>query len=137
MDYLIVIVKLLLKLISLLFAVPSSPLILPISVFFHPVLLLIVVEWLGLEGSPRIKFQSPCHRHGHQPPGLVVDQVVQGPIQPVWMGVLNISRDRASTNLGCLFQHLTLPLKKFPLTSNLNLLSLSLKSFASILSLST
>lgn len=33
-------------------------------------------EWLGLEGTPRIiKFQPLCHRQGHQPPDLVLDQV--------------------------------------------------------------
>lgn len=28
----------------------------------------IIIEWLGLEGTPKIvKFQLSCHRHGHQP----------------------------------------------------------------------
>ena len=28
-----------------------------------------IIEWLGLERTPRIiKFQLPYHRHGHQPP---------------------------------------------------------------------
>jgi len=41
-----------------------------------------IIEQLGLEGTPRmIKLQPPCHRQGHQPPELVLDQVAQGPIQ--------------------------------------------------------
>ena len=40
-----------------------------------------IIEWLRLEGTPRIKeFQLPCHRQGHQPPGLVLGQVAQGNI---------------------------------------------------------
>jgi len=42
-----------------------------------------IIEWLGLEGTPRIiKFQHPCHRQGCQPPHLVSDQASQGLIQP-------------------------------------------------------
>jgi len=41
------------------------------------------MEWLRLEGTSRIiKFQPPCHRQGHQPPCLILDQAAQGPIQP-------------------------------------------------------
>ena len=41
------------------------------------------MEWFGLEGTPRIiKFQLPCHRQGHKPLELVLDQVAQDPIQP-------------------------------------------------------
>jgi len=52
---------------------------------------------------------------------------------------LNASRDRESTaSLGSLGQHLTtVSLKNFPLTSNLNLPSLSLKPFPLVLSQST
>ena len=33
-----------------------------------------IIEWLGLEGTPRIiKFEPPCQRQGHQPPDLVLD----------------------------------------------------------------
>ena len=41
-----------------------------------------IIEWLGLERTPRIKFQLPCHRKDHQPPDLILDQAAQGPIQP-------------------------------------------------------
>ena len=43
-----------------------------------------IIEPLELEGTPGItRFQSHCHRQGHQPPDLVdLEQVVQGPIQP-------------------------------------------------------
>ena len=63
------------------------------------------IEWLGLEGTPRIiKFQPLCHRQGYQPPGLLLDQVAQGPSNLV----LNTSRDGASTtSLGSPYQHLT------------------------------
>ena len=41
-----------------------------------------VIEWRGLEGTPRIiKFQPLCHRQGHQPPDLILDQVAQDSIQ--------------------------------------------------------
>jgi len=40
-----------------------------------------IIERLGLEGTPRIKFQPPCHRQDHQHPDLVPDQVAQGSIQ--------------------------------------------------------
>jgi len=36
-----------------------------------------------LERTLRIsKFQLPCHRQGHHPLGVVLDQITQGPIQP-------------------------------------------------------
>ena len=42
-----------------------------------------ITGWLGLKGTTRIiKFQSLCHRQGHQPPDLVLDQAALGPIQP-------------------------------------------------------
>ena len=42
-----------------------------------------IIEWLGLEGTSRIiKLQPLCHRQGHQPPYLILDQAAQGPIQP-------------------------------------------------------
>jgi len=64
-----------------------------------------MVECLGLAGTPRIiKFQPPCHRQGHQPPDLVLDEVARAPSNLV----LSTFRDRASTtSLGSLFQHLT------------------------------
>ena len=41
-----------------------------------------IIEWLGLEWTPKIiMFQPSCQRQGHQPPDLVLDQVAQGPIQ--------------------------------------------------------
>ena len=40
-------------------------------------------EWPGLEGTSRImELQPPCHRQGHQPPHLILNQAAQGPIQP-------------------------------------------------------
>jgi len=78
-----------------------------------------------LEGTSRtIKFQVPCHRQGHQPPDVVLDQVAQGPIQ----NDVETCRDGASAaSLGSLFQHLTtLIVKNFPLTSNVSLPSLNL-----------
>ena len=37
----------------------------------------------GLEGTSRIMNLQPlCHRQGHQPAYLIVDQAAQGPIQP-------------------------------------------------------
>jgi len=74
------------------------------------------MEWLGLEGTPRIiKFQPSCHRQGHQPPDLVLDQVALSNLG------LNTFRDGASaTNLASLFQHLTTPsVKSFPFTSKI------------------
>ena len=42
-----------------------------------------IIEWLGLEGISRImNLQPPCHRHGHQPPHLILHHAAQGPIQP-------------------------------------------------------
>ena len=42
-----------------------------------------IIEWLGLEGTPRItKFQPPCCSQGCQPPHLILDQAAKGPIQP-------------------------------------------------------
>ena len=41
-----------------------------------------IIEWFRLEGTPRVKFQFPSHRQGHQPPELVLDQVAQGLVQP-------------------------------------------------------
>ena len=41
-----------------------------------------MIGWLGLEGTPKIiKFQSLCHRQGHQPRDLALEQVAQDPIQ--------------------------------------------------------
>ena len=38
---------------------------------------------VGLEGTSRItELQPPCHKHGCQPPLLILDQAAQGPIQP-------------------------------------------------------
>jgi len=43
----------------------------------------LLIEWLGLEETPRIiKLQPHCHRQGHQPLDLLLDQVAQGPNQP-------------------------------------------------------
>jgi len=39
-----------------------------------------IIEWLGLEGI--IKFQPHRHRQGHQPPDLILDHAVHGPLQP-------------------------------------------------------
>jgi len=42
-----------------------------------------ITERPGLEGTSRIMdLQPPCHRQGHQPPHLTLDQAAQGPIQP-------------------------------------------------------
>ena len=42
-----------------------------------------ITEWPGFEGNSRImNLQALCHRQGHQPPHLILDQVAQGPIQP-------------------------------------------------------
>jgi len=42
-----------------------------------------ITEWPGLEGTSRIMNpQTPCHRQGHQPSHLILDQAAQGPIQP-------------------------------------------------------
>jgi len=39
------------------------------------------MAWVGR--NPRvIKFQTRCHRQGHQPPDVALDQDAQGPIQP-------------------------------------------------------
>jgi len=43
-----------------------------------------------LEGTPEIiNLQPPCHRQGHQPPDLVLDQIAQGPKQPGLEHLLN------------------------------------------------
>lgn len=55
-------------------------------------LLLRIIERLGLEGTPRIKFQPPCHSQGHKPPDFVLDQLPRGP-----SNLVLISRDRTST----------------------------------------
>ena len=53
-----------------------------------------VIEWLGLEGAPKIiEFQFPCHRRDHQPSDLVLDQVAIAPSNRV----LTTSRGGAST----------------------------------------
>jgi len=39
------------------------------------------MAWVGRDARI-IKFQLPCHSQGHQPPGLMLDQVAQDPIQP-------------------------------------------------------
>ena len=45
-----------------------------------------ITDWLGLDGTPMIKFQPPRHRQGHQPPHLVVDQeLINNPSQ-IYMG---------------------------------------------------
>ena len=42
-----------------------------------------IIEWPWLEGTPRIiKLQRPCLMQGCQPPRLILDQAVLGPIQP-------------------------------------------------------
>ena len=54
----------------------------------------LITEWLGLEGISRImKFQPSCHKQCHQPPDLILNQVVKGPIKPG----LDTSRNGAST----------------------------------------
>ena len=71
---------------------------------------------LGWKRPPRIiRFQSPRHRQGHQPPDLVAQGKTKLPRAPSNL-VLNASRDRASTtSLRSLFQHLTaLSVKNFP-----------------------
>ena len=69
-----------------------------------------IIEWLGLEGTPRIiELHLPCHRQNHQPPDLVLDQVACSSTSP-------------------------LSVKNFSLTSSLNLPSLSLKLFPLVLS---
>jgi len=75
----------------------------------------------------------PLHRQGCQPLSHVLDQIVQGHNL-----ALSTSRDEASaTSLGRLSQHLTtLSVKNFPLTFDPNLLSLNLKQFPLVLSLS-
>ena len=52
-----------------------------------------IAEWLGLEGTSRIRKLQPFHhRQGCQPLHLILDQVAQDPIQPGlehlqgWMG---------------------------------------------------
>ena len=43
----------------------------------------IIIEWLELEGTSRIiKLQPPCCMQGCQPQCLIVEQAVQGSIQP-------------------------------------------------------
>ena len=94
-----------------------------------------VTEWFGLEGTPRtINFQPPCHRQGHQPPGLVLDRAVQGSIQP---GLEHLQGWSIHSPLCSLCQHLTTLCEELPLASNLNLPSLSLKPFPLVLSLPT
>ena len=87
-----------------------------------------IIEWPGLEGTPRsMKFQPPCHRQGHQSPDLVVDQVAKGPIHP---GLKHLQAWNIHSLSEQPVQHLTnLSIKNFPMTSNLNLPSLSLKRF--------
>ena len=68
---------------------------------------------------------TPHHRQGHQPPHLIPDQVAQGSIQPglehlQGRGIHSLSGQPVPAP-----HHLTV--KNFPLTSNLNLPSLSLK----------
>jgi len=47
------------------------------------VVILVFIEWLGLEGTSWItKFQPPSHRQGCQPLDQVLDQIAQGLIQP-------------------------------------------------------
>lgn len=42
-----------------------------------------IIELSGLEGTSRImNLQLPCHRQAQQPPHLILDQAVQGHIQP-------------------------------------------------------
>ena len=95
-----------------------------------------IIEWLGLEGTSRvIKFQPPCHRQGCQSLDQVLDQIAWAPPDLA----LNTSRNgTTTTSLGNLFQHpSTFSVKNFPLISNLNLLSFSLKPSPLVLSLST
>jgi len=95
-----------------------------------------IIDWLGLEGIPMImKFQPPCHRQGHQSPHLILDQAAQGPIQP---GLEHLQGWSIHSLSGQLCQHFTaLSVKNFPLTCNLNILSLSLKPFPLVLTLPT
>lgn len=95
-----------------------------------------MIQWFGLEGTERtFEFQSSCHRQGHQLPDLVLDQAVQDPIQPgiehfqVW-SIHNLSGQPVSAPY---HSHS----KELPLTSNVNLSSLSSKPFLLVLSLST
>jgi len=74
-----------------------------------------MIEWLGLEETPKIiKFQPPCHRQSHQPPHLMVlDQVAQGSIQSGPEHLQGWGTHSLSE------QHLTIvSVKNFSLTSN-------------------
>ena len=51
-----------------------------------------IIQWLGLEMTPRIKFQPPCHRQGHQPPEDAVCGLV-GNIDDRWLVGLDGLRD--------------------------------------------
>ena len=92
-----------------------------------------IIKWLVLEETPSvIKFQIPCHKQGYQPPDPVLDQVAQGPIQPglehfQWWSIHSLSGQPVPAP-----HH---SVKNFPLTSNLNLPSLSLKPSHLVLSL--
>ena len=79
-----------------------------------------IIEWLWLERTLRIvRPQLPCNVQGHQPPDLIIDRTVQGPIQP---GLEHLCRWGVITSLGSQLQHLTtFSVKNFLLTSNLNL----------------
>jgi len=92
------------------------------------------MAWVGSDLKDH-QAPIPCHRQGHQPPHIILDQAAQGPIQPG----LEYLQGRGIHNLsGSLCQHLTtVSVKNFPLTSNLNLLSFNLKPFPLVLLLST
>jgi len=63
-----------------------------------------------------IKFQPPSYMQGSQSPGLVLDQVAQGPIQS---GLEHLQGRAFIACLGSLFQHLTtLSVKNFPMPSS-------------------
>ena len=40
------------------------------------------MAWVGRDLKDHESPTPPCHRQGHQPPHLILDQTVQGPIQP-------------------------------------------------------
>jgi len=83
-----------------------------------------VIEWPGLEGAARIiEFQLPCHRQDLQPPDLVLDQAAQGPFQPGLEHLQGQSIHSLSRQPAPAPHH---AVKNFPLTSNLNLPSMSL-----------
>jgi len=84
---------------------------------------MVIIEWFGLEGTPRIiKLPPPCHRQGHPPPELVLDQAAQGPNQPGLEHFQGWSVHNLSGQPVPAPHH---SVKNFPLTSNLNLPSMT------------